>query len=180
MAVPGIHANPWGSNAHPDSPFPEQLQRQLTVVSTVTSLTTGGAASFNTLSIFSQTCLFPHWFLFVWFCFLWDVCWGPLTHVLIGCLFFLLKNTFISPLFYVCGCFACLVLPMARGRCWVVWNRSYRRLWATLWVLGSKPRFARATNTLNCRASSPALLLLSIMWSCIFWIRSTSWVFPKF
>lgn len=51
-------------------------------------------------------------------------------------------------------CIGCLV-PMETRKCQVLWNRSYRWLWAPTWVLGTKSESsARVASVLNCWAVS--------------------------
>lgn len=60
---------------------------------------------------------------------------------------------------YMCECFACMYVSVPSAcpvpvrtitRHHILWNRSSRGFWATMWVLGTKPRLStRARSTLN-------------------------------
>lgn len=68
---------------------------------------------------------------------------------------------------------ACLVPKEVRQRCWIPWNWSHRQLWVAMWVLNGSS--AKATNTLNHRATSPADYLLSLV--CVWHICMCRGVF---
>jgi hypothetical protein len=58
---------------------------------------------------------------------------------------------------YVCAPCVCLVPTEVRRRCQILWNWSYKRLWATVWVLGIELGFfVRVASALNCWTTSPA------------------------
>lgn len=55
-----------------------------------------------------------------------------------------------------CVFFTCLLgIPEARRGHWIHWSWSYRRLWATTWVLGTEPSSSgRAASAINLWSSS--------------------------
>lgn len=57
----------------------------------------------------------------------------------------------------------------ARRGQWIPWNRNYKLLSASVWMLGIKPRsLGRTAGVLNCRAMSPArgFSRFKIIFSC--------------
>lgn len=83
---------------------------------------------------------------------------GPLTywyttaHFSLGILFLIKHRCWCVSI-----CIWMWVLVEARRVWWIPWNWSYKRLWATWWVLGTEFKSsAKATSTLNWRAVFPS------------------------
>lgn len=83
---------------------------------------------------------------------------GPLTywyttaHFSLGILFLIKHRCWCVSI-----CIWMWVLVEARRVWWIPWNWSYKRLWATWWVLGTELKSsAKATSTLNCWAVFPS------------------------
>lgn len=76
------------------------------------------------------------------------------------CLFSILYCGVLPACRSVCTSWACTVPIEARRGGQFLWN-CYRKLWATIWIMGLEPRFSgRAANAFKHHANSPAHVFL--------------------